>query len=78
MIKLVIFDLDGVLVDAKNIHYQSLNDALGKEYAISLGEHLSTYDGLKTNQKLEMLTDKKGLPKELHQSIWERKQLKTI
>ena len=61
-IKLVIFDLDGVLVEAKNIHYDALNDALGKEYAISWNEHLSTYDGLKTNQKLDMLTERKGLP----------------
>ena len=28
MIKLIIFDLDGVLVDAKEIHYESLNKAL--------------------------------------------------
>ena len=34
-IKLVIFDLDGVLVEAKNIHYDALNDALGKEFSIS-------------------------------------------
>ena len=34
-IKLVIFDLDGVLVEAKNIHYNALNEALGKEYDIS-------------------------------------------
>ena len=27
--KLVIFDLDGVLVEAKNIHYDALNEALG-------------------------------------------------
>jgi len=47
-VKLVIFDLDGVLVEAKNIHYDALNEALG-EYAISWAEHLSTYDGLKTN-----------------------------
>ena len=26
-IKLLIFDLDGVLVDAKNIHYNALNKA---------------------------------------------------
>ena len=50
--KLVIYDLDGVLVEAKNIHFDALNDALGKEYEISWAEHLSTYDGLKTNQKL--------------------------
>ena len=72
-VKLVIFDLDGVLVEAKNIHYDALNDALG-EYAISWAEHLSTYDGLKTNQKLEMLTEQKGLPVELHSEIWEKKQ----
>ena len=60
-IKLIIFDLDGVLVEAKNIHYDALNEALGNEYAISWNEHLSTYDGLKTTQKLNMLTDRKGL-----------------
>ena len=54
MIKLIIFDLDGVLVEAKNIHFDALNEALG-EYAISWDEHLSRYDGLKTIQKLEML-----------------------
>ena len=58
-IKLVIFDLDGVLVEAKNIHYEALNEALGDKYAISWNEHLSTYDGLKTVQKLDMLTEQK-------------------
>ena len=50
-IKLIIFDLDGVLVEAKNIHYEALNESLGPGYAISWNEHLSTYDGLKTTQK---------------------------
>jgi len=77
-IKLVIFDLDGVLVEAKNIHYQALNEALGKKYAISWNEHLSTYDGLKTTQKLNMLTNRKGLSVDEHQSIWERKQQITL
>jgi len=77
-IKLVIFDLDGVLVEAKNIHYNALNQALGKDYAISWNEHLSVYDGLKTNQKLEMLTERKGLPTELHSEIWESKQKHTL
>ena len=71
--KLVIFDLDGVLVEAKNIHYDALNEALGEQYTISWAEHLSTYDGLKTNQKLEMLSERKGLPTELHKEIWEGK-----
>jgi len=77
-IKLVIFDLDGVLVEAKNIHYDALNEALGEQYAISWAEHLSTYDGLKTNQKLEMLSERKGLPTELHREIWEGKQKLTL
>ena len=76
--KLVIFDLDGVLVEAKNIHFDALNEALGEKYAISWAEHLSTYDGLKTNQKLEMLSERKGLPTELHTKIWEGKQKLTL
>lgn len=78
MIKLVIFDLDGVLVEAKNIHFDALNEALGPEYEISWAEHLSTYDGLKTNQKLEMLTERKGLPTELHKQVWDKKQELTL
>jgi len=77
-IKLVIFDLDGVLVEAKNIHFDALNDALGEEFSISWNEHLSTYDGLKTNQKLDMLSDRKGLPKSFHTEIWNKKQKITL
>jgi len=77
-IKLIIFDLDGVLVEAKNIHFNALNKALGVQYAISWNEHLSTYDGLKTNQKLDMLTNKKGLPVEDHTNIWKEKQKLTL
>ena len=77
MIKLIIFDLDGVLVEAKNIHYEALNKALGK-YAISWNEHLSTYDGLKTSQKLDMLTTEKDLPIEDHKRIWNDKQRFTL
>ena len=32
--KLIIFDLDGVLVEAKNIHFNALNEALGSKYSI--------------------------------------------
>jgi len=81
MIKLIIFDLDGVLVDAKKIHYDTLNSALekiGKEYIIDESEHLSTYDGLKTSEKLNILSNKRGLPVELHNAIWEEKQSLTI
>jgi HAD superfamily hydrolase (TIGR01509 family) len=77
MIKLIIFDLDGVLVEAKGIHFDALNRALGK-YAIDWNEHLSIYDGLKTTQKLQMLTERKGLLESSHESVWEAKQYWTL
>jgi len=83
MIKLIIFDLDGVLVEAKEIHYESLNDAINRvtndsSMEIEWEEHLSIYDGRKTTQKLEMLTEKKGLDSSLHEEIWNVKQDITI
>jgi HAD superfamily hydrolase (TIGR01509 family) len=78
MIKLIIFDLDGVLVEAKNIHFDALNEALGSKYSIEWNEHLSRYDGLKTNQKLEMLTQEKGLPSSMYKQVWDEKQRLTL
>ena len=79
--KLIIFDLDGVLIDSRDVHYESLNNALAKidsRFVITREEHLSTYDGLGTTKKLQMLTSSKGLPSEFHQQIWEEKQNQTI
>jgi len=81
MTKLIIFDLDGVLIEAKEIHYSALNDALAyvdEKYKITWSDHLSKYDGLKTNQKLEMLTKYKGLPLSQHKTIWDKKQEFTL
>ena len=81
MIKLVVFDLDGVLVDARELHYEALNEALAvidTKYVVQRAEHLSTYDGLSTTKKLHMLTESKGLPEDLHNAVWKLKQSKTI
>ncbi len=79
MIKAIIFDLDGVLVDAREIHYDALNNALARyNFNITREEHLSTYDGLPTKKKLLMLTEKKGLSPELYDSIWKAKQEETL
>lgn len=83
MFKLIIFDLDGVLVEAKHIHYETLNSAIlrvtnNKDMVISWEEHLSLYDGRKTNEKLELLTERKSLSKDLHKDIWEEKQKLTL
>ena len=80
MIKLIIFDLDGVLVDARELHYNALNKALesiDKKFIIPRDEHLSTYDGLSTTKKLNLLSENKKLPRELHDSVWRLKQEKT-
>ena len=72
MTKLIIFDLDGVLVEAKQIHYDTLNQALreiDEKYVITEAEHLSIYDGLKTTQKLELLTKNKGLHPEFYDKL---------
>ena len=79
--KLIIFDLDGVLVSTKDLHYEALNSALEEvdsKYVISRQDHLKTFDGLKSSEKLDMLTKDRGLPQELHSQIWNRKQELTI
>jgi len=78
MIKLVLFDLDGVLVDAKEIHYEALNSALPYGYKITREEHRNIYDGKKTRDKLKLLTENKNLPVELHEQIFTTKQQKTV
>lgn len=78
-IKAIIFDMDGVLIDAKEWHYEALNEALGLfGYEISRYDHLVTYDGLPTAKKLEMLSMEKGMPLRLHKFINELKQQYTM
>lgn len=77
-IEAILFDLDGVLVDATEWHYEALNRALALfGFSISRYEHLSTYNGLPTRKKLEMLSIEKGLPKALHNLINRAKQAYT-
>lgn len=79
--KLVIFDLDGVLIDSRDLHFHALNGALKKvdeKYVISRDEHLSLYDGLNTTKKLKMLSERKGLPTNFYDQIWRDKQEHTF
>ncbi len=74
-IKLLLFDMDGVLIDARDWHYEALNRALGHfGMEISRDEHLALYDGLPTRKKLELLSRSRGLPIKLHAFINELKQ----
>tara|TARA_R110000824_G_scaffold8429_13_gene38277 strand:+ start:15718 stop:17085 length:1368 start_codon:yes stop_codon:yes gene_type:complete len=77
MIKLIVFDLDGVLVESKESHYEALNEALrdiDHKYIINRDDHISKYDGLPTRKKLDKLTTERGLPIELHDKVWDLKQ----
>ena len=81
MNRLFIFDLDGVLIDSKQIHYNALNQALllvDKKYIISKEEQKETFEGLTTNQKLQILTKTRGLPEHKYDFIWKNKQLNSI
>jgi len=75
----VVFDMDGVLIDAKDWHYHALNRALEHfGFTISRADHLSTFDGLPTRKKLEILTLERGLPKGLHGFLNDLKQQYTV
>jgi HAD superfamily hydrolase (TIGR01509 family) len=79
VIKAVLFDMDGVLIDAKDWHYEALNEALGLfGLEISRYDHLHTFDGLPTKVKLKMLAEQYYLPEQLHSFINQVKQQHTI
>ena len=72
--KLLILDLDGVLIDSKDIHFLALNKALrlvNSNFVINKADHLAIYDGLPTRKKLELI---KKLKKKDHEFICQQKQ----
>ncbi len=70
--------MDGVLIDARDLHYEALNAALAPfGVPISRDAHLTTFDGLSTRQKLLMLSETLGLPTGLHDLIHDLKQKHT-
>ena len=79
MNRAVVFDMDGVLVDARDWHYEALNQALEVfGLQIPYEVHLSDYNGLSTRQKLAKLTESHSLPIELHSVISRTKQNRTL
>ena len=75
----VVFDMDGVLIDARDWHYRALNDALEIFGAqISLEDHLSRFNGLPTRVKLDMLSEAGIVPRHLHKVVEEVKQERTL
>ena len=76
MIKCILFDLDGVLVDATGWHYQSLNLALRDVcgFALTPLEHETTFNGLPTKEKLRILIRQGRVRPEHAARIFEAKQ----
>lgn len=75
MIRGIIFDLDGVLVDTVDLHYKAFNRALKLfGFEIPPAIHGFSYNGLPTQTKLEMLSQVGNLPRGLHPFINEMKQ----
>lgn len=71
--------MDGVLIEAKDWHHEALNEALNLFGSkISLYDHLVTFDGLPTKDKLNMLSNLGKLPKDLHPIINKMKQKHTM
>lgn len=79
-IDLVIFDLDGVLVDACEWHRLALNEALKEvcNYEISLKEHNQTFNGIPTKVKLDILKKQNIIQDKEVEEIYKKKQTKTI
>ena len=71
--------MDGVLIDAKDWHYEALNKAL-KLFGMEINryDHLTTFDGLPTKVKLQILSKRYFLPESLHPFINRIKQQYTI
>ena len=77
--KAVLFDMDGVLVDAREWHYLALNEALEPfGYCISHEDHLARFNGLSTRAKLEILSEEFGFPLSLHSIVDAVKQERTL
>lgn len=76
MIKAILFDLDGTLIHAKEIHRVALNRTLLSFGIpeISMDDHVTKFDGLPTKTKLKMLDIDEGL----HSSINAHKQEVTL
>jgi len=78
--KLALFDLDGVLVNACDWHYEALNRALKEvaDYVISRDDHVHRFNGLPTLTKLSMLVQDGILAEDDIQRVSDLKQENTI
>lgn len=79
-IQLVVFDMDGVLIDSCEWHYIALNQALKQlcNYEINEEDHHKNFNGLATKIKLKMLSDIGVVKPHQFDDIENLKQLNTL
>jgi HAD superfamily hydrolase (TIGR01509 family) len=71
-IKLLIFDLDGVICDTSKVHFNALNKALSdisSTYCVSEQEDLWHLGTKTTVEKLKVISKLKGLPENCHAEV---------
>lgn len=74
----ILFDLDGVLVNMPDGHYEALNRALALFGAkIERDEHMQSFNGLPTRKKIEELEKRGRLPTGLREFLNDVKQKHT-
>jgi HAD superfamily hydrolase (TIGR01509 family) len=81
MIKVILFDLDGVLVNSRDLHYQTFKEAfeeITQNQTLSWKEHHEEYDGLSTKQKLNKMVSLGKITSEQVDPIFNLKQEKTF
>ncbi len=78
--KLIIFDMDGVLVDACEWHRIALNHALLQisNYEIPAKDHIKKFNGIPTRSKLQILLEMGAIKFEDIKKIEDLKQEKTL
>ena len=79
-IKSIIFDLDGVLVETKDLHFKALNKSLidcKTNTQITYDEHIKIFDGLPTDEKLNILNKSKRLDPKKNSKVKKLKQIYT-
>jgi len=76
-IKAIIFDLDGVLVDARTLHFEAFRQAFElfcPPHTLSWKQHEELYDGLSTRQKLQKMIESTIMSEETATKVSSEKQ----
>lgn len=75
MIKAVIFDMDGVIVDSEPVHYEAHNKLL-KSYGQTLSkEDIIKYVGLPTREVYKDIKEKFNLPYEVNELVKKKREI---